>query len=153
MFLSEISKPFLPGIFLTVLLVALFEPTSGFCQLQGQEDVSAYVTVVPSNEKSNLDQRTRMMTSTADVTLTNTSERTLLSPLHAVIDTGEAQVSVPGALGGPGIGPYGKYYFDLSGTLPGGRLVQGQQVTFRIQFVRSAETRISYSIRIHSSLQ
>jgi hypothetical protein len=86
MFFSGICGRYLPGICtiiaLTVLiaLIIMVQPVSVFCQAGGREDVSGYVNVSPSNEKSNLDKRSRMMASTADVAVTNTSYRTILPP-------------------------------------------------------------------------
>jgi hypothetical protein len=153
MFLSGISGRYLFGVCSIIVLITIAQPFSVFCQVQGRENVGIYVTVSPSSEKSNLDNRTRMMTSTADITIINTSDRTLLPPLHAVIDTGGEQVKMPEALGGPGTQPYGKYYYDLSRSLTNGGLSQGQRVTFKIQFVRNAETRFTYSITTYGSVE
>ena len=109
------------------------------------EDLGAYLRVTTANESSSLNSLTRMITSTADVTLTNISEKTFTVPLHAVINISVAGVQMPEALGGVGIAPYGKYYYDMSGKLPGGLLPPGAKVTFGVKFVRPATVRFTYT--------
>jgi len=110
------------------------------------EDLSEYVKITTANEKSALDPRTRMITSTADVTITNSSNRTVTAPLHAVIDMSASGVQIPEALGGIGTDPYGKYYYDLTGKLPDGVLAPGNKVTFGVKFVRYYTVRFTYNI-------
>ena len=119
-------------------------------------DVSQYVTVSTANQRSVLDRRTRKVTSTADVTITNASSETIESPLHAVIDivdTAYENVVMPDALGGPGIDPYQKYYFELDSQLPYGRFASGESVTFQVKFVRSYTIRFRYNVLVYGELE
>ena len=119
-------------------------------------DVSSSITVTTANENSVLDRLTRMITSTADITLTNSSGESVASPLNAVIevlDTDYSNVTMPDALGGEGTDPYGKYYFDLSGKLSGGILSPGQSVTFEVKFVRFYTVRFQYNVITYGNLE
>ncbi|WP_306533066.1 hypothetical protein [Geobacter sp.] len=117
-----------------------------FAQGQQPEDLSAYLAVSTTNERSTLNNVARTVTSTADVTITNTSTRTITTPLRAVITTSTSGVQMPEALGGPGTVPYGKYYYDLGAKLSGGTLPPGGKVTFGVRFVRSSTVRFSYNV-------
>ncbi len=80
----------------------------------GEVELNQYLSISTSGEKSFLDRQTRIITSTANVTIKNTSDTTLLFPFYAVINingTEYSNVSMPDALGGPDTGPYGKYYY------------------------------------------
>jgi hypothetical protein len=110
------------------------------------EDLGASLRVTTANESSSLNSLTRMITSTADVTLTNISEKPFTVPLHAVINISVAGVQMPEALGGVGIAPYEKYYYDLSGQIPGGVMPPGGSVTFRAVFVRYYTVRFTYTV-------
>ncbi len=111
-------------------------------------DCSSYVLISIANAKSTADSRTRTTTSTADVTIKNTSalNQSLSAPIHAVISINNATgtVTMPEAQGGPNTSPYGKYYYDLS--VPNGMLSPGEQITFSVKFVRSSTVRFTYSI-------
>ncbi|HDM76407.1 MAG TPA: hypothetical protein ENG51_08050 [Deltaproteobacteria bacterium] len=77
--------------------------------------VDQYVSVTTSGERSTLDRVTRILTSTAEVTITNISDKVILFPFHAVINingTSYENVAMPEALGGSGTEPYGKYYYE-----------------------------------------
>lgn len=118
-------------------------------------DASSYVAVTTANERSVLDPRTRQITSTADVTITNTSSETLSTSLHAVISINGAngEVLMPDALGGPDVAPYNQYYYDLSSQLSGGQLLPGQSTTFNVKFVRASTVRFTYSIATFSIVE
>jgi hypothetical protein len=90
-----------------------------------------------------------MISSTADITITNSSNETISSPLHVVIDvldTTYDNVQMPDALGSSGTGPYGKYYHNLSGSLSEGELSAGESVTFQVRFVRYYTVRFRYDM-------
>ena len=81
-----------------VILTLLITPWAASAQ---PLDVSQLVTVTTANERSTMDRRTRMIISTADVTIANSSDQTINAPLHAVIeifDTAYSNVSMPDAL-------------------------------------------------------
>jgi hypothetical protein len=96
-----------------------------------------------------------MMTSSVDVTLTNTSSRPVLKPIHAVlsINNPTGAVSVPGALGGSGTTPYGKYYIDLTSRIAAAQLESGAKVTFNLQFVRKSGVTFSYKVAPYGVLE
>jgi hypothetical protein len=119
-------------------------------------DCSSYVTVTTANARSTVDPRTRMTTSTADVTITNkaSSGKTFSAPLRAVISINNAKgtVTMPEALGGPGTQPYGKYYYDLSSKLTNGQLLPGAKVTFGVKFVRASTVTFTYTVSTYAVL-
>ena len=120
------------------------------------DDVSSYVSVTTANERSVLDRRTRMITSTADVTITNVSDAAISAPFHAVIDitdTAYENVLMPSALGGPDSPPYNKYYYDLSSSLTEGNLSPAESVTFTVTFVRFYTIRFRYEIQTYGVLE
>ncbi len=88
------------------------------------------------------------ITSTADVTLTNTSNQPVVTPLHGVITINNATgpVTMPEALGGPASALYNKYYYDLSSKLSGGQLAPGGRVTFNVKFVRASTVTFRYNV-------
>ncbi|MFH1673040.1 MAG: PKD domain-containing protein, partial [Pseudomonadota bacterium] len=146
------QKRWILSLILYTTVLMLF---SSVCHAQGgePEDVSANVTVSTANERSYLDRRTRIITSTADVTITNTSDKTIASPLHAVLNISSDQVQMPEALGGPGTDPYDKYYYDVSGSLSDGELSPGDSITFGVKFVRSSTVRFQYNVITYGVLQ
>ena len=78
-------------------------------------DISQYVTITTANEKTTLDRATRILTSTADVIITNTSGNVIKLPVRAIINitgTDYTNVTMPEAQGGPGTQPYGKYFYE-----------------------------------------
>ena len=137
------SRSVFSFIFCLALLLLLL-PT--LAQGQQPEDLSAYLAVSTANERSTLNNVARTVTSTADVTITNTSTRSITAPLHGVITMSASGVQMPEALGGPGTTPYGKYYYDLGGKLSGGKLPPGGKVTFGVKFVRASTARFTYTV-------
>lgn len=110
-------------------------------------DVSDLVDVSTANARSRLDRRTRLVTSTVDIILSNVSDQALPSPLHAVIlfsGADPANVQMPGASGGADDPLYGTYYFELGGT---GTFAPGQFLTFNAVFIRSAAVRFTYDVK------
>lgn len=108
--------------------------------------VDSQVSVSTDNARSISNRRTRLITSTVDVTLTNISERIIQCPIHAVIQLYGADpsvVQVPGASGGSNILPYNTYYFEIS---PGAEFLPNQSYTFNIQFIYSMTVRFTYEI-------
>ena len=128
---------------LAVLLI------SSLCYGQGLTNVSDRVTVTTANERSTLDRRTQMMTSTADVTIRNSSSQAISAPFHAVIDIvdNNGPVSMPDASGGPTASPYNEYYYVLAaGALADGLLAPGESAVFQVRFVRSSTVRFRYNV-------
>lgn len=122
---------------------------------QGTEpaNISFLVNVTTANELSTLDSRTRLITSTADITITNISQQTVLAPLHAVFIISTTGVLMPDALGGPSTTPYDKYYYDLGSKLSAGKLAPQEKVTFTAKFVRSSTIRFTYSVLTYGIVQ
>jgi hypothetical protein len=119
-------------------------------------DCSSSITVTTANERSTLDRTTREITSTANVTLKNTSTpaKTLLVPFRAVININNANgaVKMPDALVSAEPGLVGKYYYDLSGKLTNGRLLPGASISFSVKFVRASTVRFTYTISTYALL-
>jgi hypothetical protein len=119
-------------------------------------DCSSFVTVTTANERSTLDRSTRETTSTADVTVknTSTSAQSLLAPLRAVININNANgtVKMPEALVSTEPGLNGKFYYDLSGKLTNGKLLPGASIRFTVKFVRASTVRFTYTISTYAIL-
>ncbi len=136
-----------------LLSVCLF---SSLCygQAGNSENLTSLVKIVKANEVTTHDLNSGLRTTSADITITNISRKTLYPALHGVVviynATGE--VTMPDALGGKGIPPYGNYYYDLSRKLPEGALAPHAKVTFRVTFVRLKKVSFSYRILLHRTL-
>jgi hypothetical protein len=136
-----------PMVLSLLLLICL--PASGYSQSTSMSDVRSYCRVTTSGDRSTLDRRTMITTSTATVTITNISSRTILTPFHAVIDilSNTGPVTMPAAAGGTGTQPYGKYYYDLaSGSLADGRFAPGESIAFLVTFARKSTVTFRYNV-------
>ncbi len=146
------KKLWLEFIMTCILMIFLSTPTAA--QDAALVDVSGKVTVTTANERSTMDRRTRMVTSTAEVTITNISPENISMPLHAVIeitDTDYDNVQIVGAVDGS----YdGKSYYELSASqdLTDGILSEGETVTFHIRFVRYYTDLFRYDIILYGVL-
>ncbi len=127
------------------------------CHGQTLSDLSGSVTVTTANERSTLDRVTRKITSTADVTIRNTSSQAVSGPLHAVITINSSQasqVTMPSpALGGHTSPPYNKYYYDLTSKLTNNILAPNGAVTFQVKFVRPSTVTFTYTVKAYGVLQ
>jgi hypothetical protein len=103
------------------------------------------VAVSVANERSTLDRRTRLLTSTADVTVRNISAVPLTAPIHVVFVPDAAGVSMPEATSSPAPG---QFLYDLTQKLKLQELQPGVAVTFPIKFVRDFQVRFMYGIRV-----
>jgi fibro-slime domain-containing protein len=109
------------------------------------QDVTPMVAVSVANERSTLDRRTRLLTSTADVTVRNISAVPLTAPIHVVFVPDAAGVSMPEATSSPAPG---QFLYDLTQKLKLQELQPGVAVTFPIKFVRDFQVRFMYGIRV-----
>lgn len=107
-------------------------------------DVSALVQASVANERSVIDRRTGQMTSTVDITLTNTSTTAIAVPIHAVFVMSAPGVSMPEA---SGVNAQGLFFYDLAAKLGLQALTPGQSATFTVRFVRPLTVRFTYNIR------
>ena len=77
------------------------------------ENVATSVSVTKANEKSSLDRATGKLTSTAEITLTNTGTRRVEPPLHAVLQLSGAAsytgLQATGASGRLNAAPYNAF--------------------------------------------
>lgn len=104
------------------------------------------ISVSTANARSVLDRRTKRITSTADITLTNISGQAIQCPFHAVIQfngTTPDLVQVPGASGGANVLPYNTYYFVIE---PGDQFLPSQSYTFNIKFIYGSSIRFTYNV-------
>ena len=107
-------------------------------------DVSDQIDVSTANARSVLNRRTRQITGTVDVSLSNISESTIASPLHIVVQISGAdvsQVQVTDALGGAGTAPYDTYYYEIpfeDGFAP------GESYAFTATFIYASNLRFTY---------
>ena len=94
-----------------------------------------------------------MVTTTATITIANSSMQNITLPLHGVLDISSTEVTVLDAIA-PGAGnSYDKYYVDLSTKLPGGRLVPGVSVSFTVRLVCMSTVRYSYKVLAFGTIQ
>lgn len=120
-------------------------------------DVSVRAQVTSANPKSTLDRASNRITSAVEVTVKNIGDRALGAPVEAVIDFTAISGALPGLLvpaaqGGPGIGPHGAFFYDLTAQLPGGALAAGASVTFTLRFTPPANTRVTFAVRLFAEL-
>lgn len=116
------------------------------CLESSPVDLSGLITVTLLPGSTTLDRVTRLLTSTATVILENTSDLEILSPFSATFSLSTAGVQMPGALGGPGLPPYDRFYFYLSAQLGDNRLSPGESVQFVATFVRPATVQFNYQV-------
>ena len=109
------------------------------------KDVSHLLETSTANERSRLDRRSRTVTSTADVTITNVSEINIAVPIHAVFGISAGGVNMPEA---SGVNEVGDFFYDLEKTGPQ-KLGPNESVTFDIKFVRPSSVRFTYDITVY----
>lgn len=114
------------------------------------DDCSSLVTVTRS-ERSIVDRRTLVVTTTATITITNGSPRPIATPLHAVFDVTSPEVQVLDAIP-PGAGnPYGRYFVDLSAKVAAGTLGPGGAVACTVRFVCASTVRYGYRVLVYGT--
>jgi PKD repeat protein len=106
------------------------------------------VRVATSNESSALDRATRVITQTADITLTNTGDRPVKPPLRvriALAGTGDlSRVTLGDVIAGNA--DDARPYRDLSALLPPAGLAPGASVQFTLCIVRPFDLPVSYQL-------
>jgi hypothetical protein len=130
-------------------LLAALTSIGGFAQNAPLVPIGEKFQITSANERSTLDRQTRILTSSADVTLKNISEAPIAGPLHAVIGLHGQDlqaIQAPGALGGLGQSPYQTFYFDLGAQLTSGVLPAGGAATFHAVFMRPSTVSFSYDV-------
>jgi hypothetical protein len=117
---------------------------------QSPIDLSAQVSALSSSPRCTLDRRTRFQTCTADLVLANNSQSRVLAPVHLVFLTQGSGVQMPGASGGPGVGPYSGFYYDLSASLSNADLAPGETLSVKARF--QSPTPVSFQTRVYGVL-
>ena len=134
--------------YLRALLVCGFVVIAGLLVTSAialAQDVSGLVTVTKS-ERSVTDLKTKLVTTTANITIKNSSTSVIGIPLHAVFDVSSASVQVLDAIA-PGTGnPYSKYFVDLSSKVATGNLQPAGSVTFSVRLVCPSTIRYTYNV-------
>ncbi len=119
---QEIQTVRFDNFVVSVLLLCLMLSIPGGALWADEVSLDQCVSVSTVDESSTLDRTTRVITSTAEVTIANTSDQPIKFPLYAVINingTDYQDVAMPDAQGGYGVGPYGKYYYEWEEATPG----------------------------------
>ncbi|MFA7061840.1 MAG: MBG domain-containing protein, partial [Pedobacter sp.] len=130
------------------VVVAVLLMTSANAMAQ---DVSSLVTVKKS-ERSVTDLKTKLVTTTASITIKNISGSVIGSPLNAVFDISSASVQVLDAVA-PGVSnAYGKYYVDLSTKVNSDNLQPASSVTFSVRLVCPSSIRYTYNVVTYGTL-
>jgi hypothetical protein len=130
------------------VVVAVLLMTSANAMAQ---DVSSFVTVTKS-ERSVTDLKTKLVTTTASITIKNKSSSVIGIPLNAVFDISSASVQVLDAVA-PGVSnAYGKYYVDLSTKVNSDNLQPASSVTFSVRLVCPSSIRYTYNVVTYGTL-
>ena len=117
----------------------------------GTQDLSSMVSVTKT-ERSVTDLKTKLVTTTALITIKNISTSMIGTPLQAVFDVSSAGVQVQGAVA-PGSGnPYGKYYVDISNNVVVGKLQTAGSVTFSVKLVCPSTIRYTYKVITYGTI-
>ena len=117
-------------------------------------DLSTRMRITTATPKSSLDRQRGRVTSTVEVTITNTGNRKSEKLLHAAIlfsaESGTLEgLQVTGASRGIGQAPYQTFFFDLSGRIPGSTLPPQASVAFPLTFTPAKGARASFWIVLH----
>jgi hypothetical protein len=123
-----------------------------FCSTAALAGEVSNLVGISKTERSVTDRRTLVVTTTATVTVLNSSTRTITTPVHAVLDISSPAVQVTGAVAPGAANPYGKYYVDLSGKLAAGALAPGKSVSFTVNLACASSVRYSYQVRVFGSV-
>jgi len=101
-------------------------------------DYSSSISKTNISQTSVVNRGPRTITNTAVERITNTSGNTIEGPLYVVVNITNTTntITMPGALGGIGILPFGKYYLDITSSVSGGHLLSNQSVDVTLVFVR-----------------
>ena len=142
MFLKRLKQCSYPVVALIMLLIPHIA-SAEMTLLEGK------VTYTATNKTSTFDRRTRKIVNTALITVTNTSQEYINTPLHAVISTLITGVEFQEAFGGDGVAPYDKYYYDLSESVPAG-LAPQESVSFTMRSISSRG--YSFTIEFYGEL-
>jgi hypothetical protein len=99
-------------------------------------DISSAFSVVFSNQSSNLNRATRILSSRADVRVRNTSGEAVPLPVHLVVatDPASSDIVLEGASGGVGQAPYNTFFISLGTS--GGSLQPGEHLDSVLNFSR-----------------
>ena len=109
------------------------------------QDVTSLVRITTANEKSTLDRATRKLTSTADLTITNISNRVIKIPIQAVFLPTAPEVIMPEA---SGLTSENKPFYDVGAKTKIVELKTNEAVTFPIKFVYASTVRFTYAVQV-----
>ncbi len=129
-----------------IALAVLFH--AGTAAGQGSAPLGPQVRLQSSDTRSTLDRETGWVRTVAVLTVINDGDRPVRAPLHVALrplQAGADTFRVEAALGGREAGPYGTYYFDLSGLIGAG-LEPGQQVQWPFSYARPATGGTGYTL-------
>lgn len=109
------------------------------------QEVTSLVRITTANERSTLDRATRKVTSTADLTITNTSDKVIKVPIRAVFLSTAPEVTMPEA---SGLTPENKPFYDVGAKTKIVELKPNEAVTFPIKFVYPSTVRFTYAVQV-----
>jgi len=107
-------------------------------------NVDELVKVQFIHHKHNLDRETRMITSTADMTIKNTSQTPIAVPIRALFIIDNPNVAMPDANGTAG----DNYFYDIGLTTGIEQLAPGESVSFEIKFVYHYRVRFDFTAEV-----
>jgi hypothetical protein len=109
------------------------------------QDVTSLVRITTANERSTLDRATRKITSTADLTITNTSDKVIKVPIRAVFLPTAPEVTMPEA---SGLTTENKPFYDVGAKTEIVELKPNEAVTMPIKFVYASGVRFTYTVQV-----
>lgn len=109
------------------------------------QDVTILVRITTANERSTLDRATRKVTSTADLTITNISDKVIKVPIQAVFLLTVPEVTMPEANGKT---TDNKPFYDVGAKTEIVELKPNEAVTFLIKFVYASTVRFTYTVQV-----
>jgi len=134
------------GMWLCLLGFVATEPAAPGQSVESLPDLGGSIRFQVTDERTTLDPRTRMLRTQIELEVSNTSDHSLLSPFHLVIQPDSPDVMVEGADGGPDVAPYDTFFQDLSPLFPGPLLPPGESIHSTLVFSRSSRAFLRYSL-------
>lgn len=110
------------------------------------QNVTSLVRVTTANERSTLDRQTRKLTSTADLTITNISNKVIKVPIQAIFLPTVPEVTMPEASGAT---TEGKPFYDVGAKAKIVELKPNASVTVGVKFVYASTVRFTYTTQVY----
>lgn len=135
------------------MLVLGFLGSAASLSAQPYSNITSRFEIDAAQENTSLIRGSLDLLSTATWTATNRGPETVLGPLHVAVRSLDERVQVQDMQSGPGAGPYGTWYVDLSDQLgSNGSLPPGGTVTGAVVGIRKKDVPFLYELSLHGTL-